>query len=491
MNTAVFLVAFSVYILFLIWLGWFVSRKQESGEDFLLAGRGLPVFLILGTTVATMVGTGSSIGAVGFGYENGWGGALYGLGGAIGILLAAWWFAPIRELRFMTMSEELSYYVGANRLVKNLTGFLIFLACIGWLGAHILGGGMYLAWIADMDLRVAKTIVALGFSIYIVIGGYSAVVWTDTIQVVILFFGFLLMAVLAIQQTGGWSSLMSAQLPESTSLLGVQQIGRLHAVSLVVVIAVGVLATPSFRQRIYSSESVRSARTSFVWSGSIYLLFSFIPALIGMAAFALNPELANRNFAFPFLAIEVLPLYVGVIVLIAGLSATMSSASSDAIAGVTILMRDLYVMVKGEMPSREKVILYSRVALVAVIGLALLLALTSDDIIAYITNMIATIMSGMFTCGVLGRFWPRFNWQGAVGALVTGSVVSAAVLLYDGGTDYWGNPIIPATIGAMAAGIIISLITPKSPITPEEAQQILDKERDQMEGIANITDQLK
>ena len=482
MDTTIFLAAFFIYILFLIWLGWLVSRKQESGEDFLLAGRGLPVFLILGTTVATMVGTGSSIGAVGFGYENGWGGALYGIGGAFGILLAAWWFAPVRELRFMTMSEELSYYAGASRLVKNLTGILIFLACIGWLGAHILGGGMYLAWIAGMNIQAAKIVVALGFSIYIVIGGYRAVVWTDTIQVIILFFGFLLMAILAIQQSGGWEALMQAQPAGSVSTLGVERMGAIHALSLVMVIAVGVLATPSFRQRIYSSKSVSAARTSFVWSGGIYLLFSFIPALIGMAAFALNPELANRNFAFPFLAIEVLPLYVGVIVLIAGLSATMSSASSDAIAGVTILMRDLYVMLTGRMPSRDKVIYYSRIALVAVIGLALLMALTSDDIISYITNMIATIMSGLFTCGVLGRFWPRFNWQGAVAALAAGSAVSLAVLLSEHGIGYWGNPIIPAVTGSMLAGFIISLVTPVSSISNEQARDILDREREQMEG---------
>lgn len=486
MNSSIFLGAFALYILFLIWLGWFVSRKGESGDDFLLAGRGLPVFLILGTTVATMVGTGSSIGAVGFGYEYGWGGALYGLGGAIGILLAAWWFAPVREFRFMTMSEELSYYVGADRLVKNLVAFLIFLASIGWLGAHILGGGMYLAWVVGIDINTAKIIVALGFSIYIVIGGYRAVVWTDTIQVIILFFGFILMAVLAVGQAGGWEALMTSQSDGSISMLGIEKTGGIQALSLVLVIAVGVLATPSFRQRIYSSESVAAARTSFVWSGGLYLLFSFIPALIGMAAFALNPELDNRNFAFPFLAIEVLPLYIGVIVLIAGLSATMSSASSDAITGVTILMRDLYVMVKGEMPSREKVVYYSRVALVAVIGLALLMALTSDDIISYITNMIATVMSGMFTCGVLGRFWPRFNWQGAIASLAGGSVASVAVLLVDGGIEFWSNPIVPALAVSLITGIIITIITPESKVTPEEARKILDEEREQMEGIQRI-----
>ena len=149
---------FGVYVCFLIWLGWFVSRNQKSSEDFLLGGRGLPLFLVLGTTVATMVGTGSSMGAVGFGYANGWAGALYGIGGAIGILLLALWFAPVRKLNFMTMSEELAYYVGANRIVKNVVGLLIFIASIGWLGAHILGGGMYLAWQGSrMSCKFVKT----------------------------------------------------------------------------------------------------------------------------------------------------------------------------------------------------------------------------------------------------------------------------------------------------------------------------------------------
>ncbi len=57
---------------------------QKTGEDFLLGGRSLPMILTLGSTVGTMVGTGSSVGAVGFGYSNGWAGMLYGLGGAVG-----------------------------------------------------------------------------------------------------------------------------------------------------------------------------------------------------------------------------------------------------------------------------------------------------------------------------------------------------------------------------------------------------------------------
>lgn len=486
MSSQVFLISFAVYIFFLIWLGWAVSRKQEDGDDFLLAGRSLPLLLTLGTTVATMVGTGSSMGAVGFGYANGWAGALYGIGGAIGILLTAWWFAPARDLHFMTMSEELSYYVGANRAIKNIVGVLIFLACIGWLGAHILGGGMYLAWIANVDSVSAKIIIALGFSVYVIIGGYSAVVWTDTIQAIILFVGFILMVLFAIDKVGGWDLMMTAQSAENIRLLAIGKIGLLPALSLVVVIAVGVLATPSFRQRIYSSESVSSVRKSFVMSGGLYLFFSFIPAMIGMAAFALNSSLDNRNFAFPYLALEVLPLYIGTIVLIAGLSATMSSASSDAIAGVAILLRDIFIIATGRAPAKGKMIGYSRWGVVFVTLLALSFALASDDIITYITNMISTVMSGMFACGVLGKFWSRYTWQGAIASLVGASATSFSIMLSPTAMATLGNPIVPAVSIALAAGIIVSLLTPRNSISSERALELLAEQRNATKGLSKV-----
>ena len=71
-----FYVWFSVYACAMITLGWYVSRKQKTGEDF-FGGRSLPMILTLGSTVGTMVGTGSSVGAVGFGYSNGWAGMLW------------------------------------------------------------------------------------------------------------------------------------------------------------------------------------------------------------------------------------------------------------------------------------------------------------------------------------------------------------------------------------------------------------------------------
>jgi SSS family solute:Na+ symporter len=477
----IFLIAFIAYITGMIFIGWLVSRKQNSGEDFLLGGRKLPLFLTLGTTVATMVGTGSSMGAVGFAYSNGWAGTLYGIGGAIGILLLAWLFAPLRKLNFMTMSEELSYYVGAHPYIKNLIAILIYVASIGWLGAHILGGGMYLTWLTGLDETHAKLLIALSFTIYVVIGGYTAVVWTDSIQALILFTGFILMAFFSIEHVGGWHEMLQAQPQENTSLFAIEKIGALPAFSLALAILVGILATPSFRQRIYSGRDVSSIRKSFILSGLIYLIFSSIPAIIGMSAFSMDSTLANPAFAFPHIALNIMPTALGVLIIIAGISATLSSASSDAIAAVSVVLRDLYRLVTGTMPQEKHVVLLSRFGLVATIGIALVFALVSNDIISYITKMIAILMSGLCICGLLGRFWPRYNWQGAIATLIAGMLTAAFISLIPLWNSYWGNPVLPALCSATFFGVLITLLTKKSAVSNEQALAILASEREMME----------
>lgn len=484
MDYKIFLSCFVGYVLVMIFIGWLVSRKNKSGEDFLLGGRDLPIFLTLGTTVATMVGTGSSMGAVGFAYANGWAGTLYGIGGAIGILLLAAIYAPVRELRFMTMSEELSYYVGASRLVQDVVAVLILLASIGWLGAHIIGGGLYLSWVTGLDPALAKLCIALGFVIYVIIGGYTAVVWTDTIQAVILFFGFILMAYLSTQFVGGWDAIISAQPEANTTFLAVGKIGIIPAISLALVILVGILATPSYRQRIYSGKNVAAVRKSFYMAGILYLGFSAIPAIIGMAALAINGNMDNSFYAFLYVAVEVLPFGVGIVVLIAGLSATMSSASSDAITSVTILLRDIYIMVFRKMPEPTRAIFLSRIGLVLIVGVALVFALSSDNIIIYITTMISTVLSGMCACMLLGHFWDRFNWQGALGSLAGGSITAIVVLFQDNWLAYWGNPVIPSLSMALVSGTLISLVSPKSARSKEEALEILTAERNKMESVS-------
>lgn len=472
-----FLLGFGVYLLLMLAISYLVSRRQHSSEDFLLAGRNVSARLTFGSTVATMIGTGTSMGAVGFAYNHGWMGMLYGIGGAIGILLTAWLFAPLRRLRFITMSEELSYYVGANKWVKQGSAVLIFLASLGWLGAHIIGGALYLSWATGIELFYAKLMIGFAYTCYVMIGGYRAVLWTDSLMALVLFSGFLLLSYTAVQAIGGPGQVSTVLAAAKQSAL-ISDIGLLPALSLAAVVAVGVLATPSFRQRIYAARDVRAVRRSFICSGLLYLAFAALPALIGIAARVLSPQLDNHQFAFTTLTVLLLPATLTLLVLLAGLSATLSSASSDAIAAVAVLMRDLFPALSGTVPAANVAIFYSRLAVLLVSSLALSLALLSDDLIRYITGMIATLLSGMFVCALLGRFWQRFTWQGALAALLGAMMTSLVLLNHPSWLAYWGNPCIPAVTMALLAAVSVSLLTPATAISPQQALAIISGQRE-------------
>lgn len=486
MNPSLFLTVFLLYVLAMIGLSIWIARRQKSGEDFLLGNRSIPLLLSLGTTIATMVGTGSSIGAVGQGYLNGWRGAMYGVGGGLGVLLLAKLFGNVRHYNFMTMSEEISFYYGANRLIKGLVAILILFASIGWLGAHILGGSYYLAFVGGMDPLAAKVVFAAGFGVYVIIGGYVAVVWTDTIQAVVLFAGFVLMAVFAIIKVGGPAELGDLAGNNLDFLRGDH---LLPSVSLSVAIAVGVLGTPSFRQRIYSADHASTAKKSFYLSGLLYLLFCFVPAIVGICARTINPTLENHDHTFLFMATETLPITVGLIVLIAGLSATMSSASSDAIAAVSILFRDIFIMVTGRMPDRNRMVTHSRWGLIAITVAALAVTLPADDIISYIKDMIAFVMSGLVVSALLGKYWRRATWQGAVAAMLAGGICTVIFKFNEPLDSFWGGPSIPAFLCAAIAGVVISLATPAKTISDDEALAILANERRMMEMHEELVDE--
>lgn len=473
----VFAVCLIGYLLVLFIVSIFIGAKEKKASGFLIGGRSVPFFLIVGTTVATLIGTGSSVGAVGYGYFNGYAGALYGIGGGLGVFLLALLFGDVRKYNFLTMSEEFAFYYGNNKYLRGIVSILVYLASIGWMGAHMIGGSAYISFITGMDPSLAKVIVALGFSLISIAGGYLAVVWTDTIQAIILFIGFILMLVFSISLAGGLQAVIRDFPKAGTSFLGLAKVGIIPGLSLAINIAVGVLATPSYRQRIYSSSSVEVSKKSFYVSGVFYFVFSLIPALAGMAAWHLNPNLKSGNLVFPFLAVTALPLSIGIIALIAGTSATISSASSDAMVSVSIFMKDIYTSFTGKLLKSEKLVVGSKLVLALSTLIALLFTLVADNIITYITTMISTIMSGLFVAALLGKFWKRVTPMGGMCTIIGGSITSLIVVNIPAYSAFWGNPIVPSLIFSCLTGIIVSLLTKRSPLGEEEVLALIEKDR--------------
>lgn len=487
-----FLVGFVIYIGVMILIGVFSSRNNKDGDDYLMAGRRLPFFLVLGTVCATLIGTGSSLGATANGFRLGWGGSLYGLGGAWGMFAIALLFCSERKHEFMTLSEELQYRYGGKQTIRNVMGFFMFIAEIAWLGNHMIGGATYLSYVTGLGPIAARLITMLGFGIYVFIGGYLAVVWTDTIQLVLVLFGFLLISFNAIPLAGGWEAVsaayMAAGKPEAMSFYGLAGMSAISAISLVYTIGISQVGTPSFRTRVYTSKDNGTAKKAFITSGVLLFLFSFIPAIIGMSGFTIATRegatsiLQNPDYAFAYIATTVLGPTMGLLFLIAGLSATMSSADSDAMAGITILLVDVYSTVTKKSVPKEKMIAYSRISLVITLVVAFLATLFARDIISYISNVVGSLIPSIAIMMIVGKYWKRATWQGGLACVFCGTLFGLMYLfvapfktLISG---IFAGPAIPVSLTALAAAIIVSLLTAKEEVSPEQAMRLVLQSRE-------------
>ncbi|MGM9549853.1 MAG: sodium:solute symporter [Faecousia sp.] len=493
-----FIGGFIGWIVIMILVGYFTSRGKNKGSDFLTGGSNLGFFLIFCTVGATMIGTGSSMGAIGNGYNHGWGGAIYGLGASTGIL-AMLLFVKARNKGFLTMSEEAQYYYGGKKIIRQVMGFMMFVIEIIWLGNHMNGGAKYLAYVTALPDVTCKIITVLGFGIYVFIGGYMAVVTTDAVQFIAILLGFLAIAFRAIPMAGGYDAVVTAFTeagkPGAMGFYGLGSYGVIAAIALVLSTFMGVIGTPTHRTRIYTSKDEKTARKAFLGQGILLFFWSFITAIIGMSAFTIASEqgvtLASGDYAFSFMATHVLGPVVGLIFMICGLSATMSSGDSDAISGVTILLTDVYPSVTGKTIKEEDYQKYSRIALVCTLGVAFFITLFVNDVISYISTVVGALLPGVAVAMLMGRFWKRANWQGGLACIGSGTVLGLCILFIPA-FKAWvnatlGGAAVPATIVSLVFGVVVSLIFPADN-TPEDVrlQHVMDDRRGTVvEKVAN------
>lgn len=485
-----FVGGFIAWICIMIAVGYFTSKGKNKGSSFLTGGGNLGFFLIFCTVGATMIGTGSSMGAIGNGFKGAWAGAIYGLGASGGIL-AMLLFVKAKNKGFLTMSEEAQYYYGGKKIIRQVMGFMMFVIEIIWLGNHMNGGAKYLAYVTNLPDLTCKLITVLGFGIYVFIGGYMAVVTTDAVQFIAILIGFGLIAVRAIPMAGGYEAVseafVAAGKPGAMGFYGLKEYGVMAAIALVLSTAMGVIGTPTHRTRIYTSKDEGTARKAFLGQGILLFFWSFVTAIIGMSAFTIASQNGvagdlKPDYAFSYMATQVLGPVVGLLFMICGLSATMSSGDSDAISGVTILLTDVYPSVTGKTIPEKDYAKYSRIALVTTLVIAFLITLLINDVIGYISTVVGGLLPGVAVAMLLGKFWKRVNWQGGLACIGSGTILGLAILLIPAFKDWvnatMGGPAVPATIVSLVFGVVVSLIFPADN-TPEEVrlQNVMDDRR--------------
>src|ERR1044071_10089315 len=129
-----------LYVVSTTAVSFFLVNRVKKPADYLVAGRGLPHWVLIGTIVGTCIGTGVIIGGSGLAYKHGWAGCAYPIGLGVGTLLTGLFFARMRRYKFMTLSEEIACYYDRNRVIVEFSNISLFASQLCWLTVQIMGG---------------------------------------------------------------------------------------------------------------------------------------------------------------------------------------------------------------------------------------------------------------------------------------------------------------------------------------------------------------
>ncbi len=474
------LVGLVVYAALMFGVSIFWMRRVKHAADYLLAGRGLPWWIVTGTIIATSIGTGVVIGASGLAYRHGWAGAAYPTGLGLGTVLVGWFYAAMRRYRFITLCEEISCYYGGNRLVTEVSNVSLFLSQLCWLTVQIMGGGSVLAVCTGLNPSLCMVLSGLITAVISIPGGLRTVVYTDFAQGIILLGGFGLLTWSALTHVGGFAGLRQA-VPESYfSFMGAASYGSWNVVSLILVMILSVIADPNRRLTLYAARSEHGAKWSIVFAGIVVVVFSNVVAICGMYAFRLNPNLSQADRARPWLVMNALPPWLAAVVVVSIASAIFSSANGSAAAAGGFFVRHVYPLLTGRY-LKSPVVAVRRVLTCAFL-ISTALALFTGSIVGFVVKFLPVTMSGLAVIILLGRFWKRVAWQGALAALLVTPAVALAIMFIPGQTSFWGSPIIPATLAGLIAHVVVSLLSSPNRLTFEQVAERLTHERQAVEG---------
>lgn len=477
-QTAI-LIGLVLYAVLMLGVSIFWMRRVKKAADYLLGGRGLPYIVLTGTIAATGIGTGVVIGASGLAYQHGWAGSAYPIGLGLGTLLTGLIYAKMRRYKFMTLGEEVGSYYAGNRVVVELSNIGLFMSQLAWLTVQIMGGAAVLSAVTKLPPEICTVLSGFIIAMISVPGGLKTVVYTDFIQAIILLCGFSVLTLTALADSGGITGLRNAVPSNYFSFLGISSYGAWAVVSLILTLILSVVADPGRRQTMYSAATEKGAKWSMVTAGIIEIMFSVVIGVVGMYAYKLNAHLSSPDQSVPWLVANVLPPWMAAFVVVSIASAIFSSANGSAIAAGTFFVRHIYPLVTKRYAKRPLVAVRRTLAVAFVISTAI--ALRAGTIVGFIIKFLPLTMSGLAVIVLLGRFWRRGTWQGALAALIATPLVSLVILFTPGQMSLWKNPIIPASVAGVAAYLIFSVLTPRNRLSFDEIAEKLRIERASVE----------
>ncbi len=422
---------------------WVALQRNKNTEDYFLAGRNVGWFVIGASIFASNIGSEHVVGLAGTGFSSGTPLAHYELHAWI-VLLLGWLFLPfyIRSGAF-TMPEFLEKRFD-SRSRWFLSVFSLFAYVLTKVSVTIYAGGIVVSELLNLDFWVGAIGIVVFTGIYTIVGGLKAVVYTETLQTVVLIAGSIIITYLGFQEVGGWDQLTETVTNVSPDHFNMWRpwddpdfpwAGLLFGGTIV---GIWYWCTDQYIvQRTLAANNITIGRRGAIFGAYLKLLPILIFLVPGIIAYALtiqNPELYSvidpetgierADRAFPMLVTTLLP--VGIKGLVAGglMAALMSSLASVFNSCSTIFTIDIYKKISPE-KSEKFLVNVGKIATVVIVILGIAWIPIMEKIgggvmYQYLQNVQAYIAPPVTTVFLLGIIWKRVNAQAAIVTLFSG-----------------------------------------------------------------------
>ncbi|NVN19605.1 sodium/solute symporter [Muricauda sp. HICW] len=463
-------IVLGIYFLALIGVAvWVVSQKNKNTEDYFLAGRNVGWFVIGASIFASNIGSEHVVGLAGTGFETGTPMAHYELHAWI-VLLLGWLFLPfyIRSGAF-TMPEFLE-----KRFDSRSRWFLSIFSLVAYVltkvSVTIYAGGIVVSELLGIPFWYGAIGVVIFTGIYTVVGGMKAVIYTETLQTVILILGSLVITYLGLKEVGGWGQLhetVTSVSPDHFNMWRPMSDPDFPWTGLLfggTIVGIWYWCTDQYIvQRTLAANNIKIGRRGAIFGAYLKLMPILIFLIPGIIAFALtiqNPEVFSvdrADRAFPMLVKTLLP--VGLKGLVAGglMAALMSSLASVFNSCSTIFTIDIYKKLRPEKSERE-LLTIGKIATGIIVVLGIIWIPIMDKIgggvmYQYLQNVQSYIAPPVTTVFLLGIIWKRVNSKAAITTLLAGLVL----LILRLGSEIYYQPEIAA--GTELSGFLFAFAT--------------------------------
>ncbi|WP_255566926.1 sodium:solute symporter family protein [Flavobacterium litorale] len=457
------LIIFIVYLVAMLGIGFYFMKQNKSKEDYYVGGRGMSAGHIGLSVVATDVGGGFSIGLGGLGFVMGLSGSWMLFTGLLGAWISAVVLIPkiypiAKKHQFLTFPQSLAFRYNAK--VALVAGFISLVGYIGFTSSQILAGAK-LASATFPSISIFNAILIMGVIaiVYTAVGGIKAVIYTDTIQWIILMAGLIGIGIpIGYIHIGGWEAI-SSTLP--SSFMSLTNITFVQFFNWIITIVPVWFVGMSLYQRIYACKDEKTAKKAWRIAGLFeWPIMAFMGIALGLFArvgyeqgmfteIGYAPGVVmDSELGLPLFLRSILPVGLMGLMLSAYFSAIMSTADSCLMAASGNFSTDILGFFKGK--QKYDTIKHSQIITLFIGAVAVLIATHMQNVLELMLYSYAFMVSGLLV-PVLGMLLlKKPSSLAAMAAMIGGGTTTLVLILT--------QVKLPYELDANFFGIVVSAL---------------------------------